>query len=243
MKARIRELGLDDFAAYRRRLESDPAEWALFDACCPITISRFFRDRSVCEILASRVLPEIAARTAREKREARIWSAGCASGEEPYTLKIIWDCELAPSFPDVPVAIVATDVDETVLARARRGCFEPASLRELPPSLVEQAFDRVGALYCVKPKHREGIEFKRQDLRREMPGLRFDLVLCRNLAFTYFAEPLQHQVLAGIADRLAPHGYLVIGMHERLPSVEPALMPLAGAPQIFARTAAPLPAG
>lgn len=242
LKARIRELGLDDFAAYRRHLEANPAEWAVFDACCPITISRFFRDRSVFETLVSSVLPEIAARAARERRAARIWSAGCASGEEPYTLKIIWDCEIAPTFPDLRVSIVATDVDEAVLARARRGCFEPASLRELPPRLVARAFDRVGALHCVRPKHREGIDFLRQDLRREMPALRFDLVLCRYVAFTYFAEPLQRQVLAGILDRLVPHGYLVLGTHERLPSVEPALMPLSGAPQIFARTAAPFPA-
>lgn len=159
LNGRIRELGLDDFAAYRRRLEADPAEWTAFDECCPITISRFFRDRSVFEALRRRVLPEIAARAVRERRAVHIWSAGCASGEEPYTLKIIWDYDVAPSSPGAPVSIVATDVDETVLARARRGCFEPTSLHELPPHLVEQAFDRVGPLYCIKPKYREGIEF------------------------------------------------------------------------------------
>ena len=115
----------------------------------------------------------------------------------------------------------------------QRPGFPRASLRELPPHLAEQAFDRVGALRCVRPKHREGIEFLCQDLRREMPALRFDLVLCRYVAFTYFAEPLQRQVLAGIMDRLSPYGYLVIGTHEHLPSVEPALMPLSGAPQIL----------
>ncbi len=238
LKARIRELGLGDFAAYRRRLDADPAEWAVFDACCPVTISRFFRDKGVFEALRSRVLPEVAARAARERRSVRIWSAGCASGEEPYTLKIIWDCDVAPSFPGVPVAIVATDVDETVLARARQGCFEPSSLRELPSDLAGQAFDRHGSLCCIRPRHREGIEFRRQDLRREMPALVFDLILCRYVAFTYFAEPLQRQVLTGITDRLAPHGYLVIGTHERLPGAEPVLTPLRGAPQIFERITA-----
>jgi chemotaxis protein methyltransferase CheR len=97
--------------------------------------------------LRKRVLPEIAARAVRERRAARIWSAGCASGEEPYTLKIIWDREVAPSFSGAAVSIVATDVDEAVLARARRGCFEPTSLRELPAHFIEQAFDRVGPLY------------------------------------------------------------------------------------------------
>ena len=236
LSRRIHELGLADFTAYRRRLEADPAEWTAFDSCCVVTISRFYRDRSVYETLRERVLPEIAARAVREGRMARIWSAGCASGEEPYTLKVIWDCDVARSFPDASVLIAATDVDDTVLARARRGCFEPTSLSELPPQLIRQAFDRAGPLYCIKPKHREGIEFLHQDLRRGGPARTFDLVLCRNVAFTYFAEPLQRLVLRGIMDRLAPHGYLVIGTHERPPSVEPTVRPLCGAPQIFERT-------
>ena len=235
LKRRIRELGLDDLAAYRRRLEADPAEWRAFDQCCHITISRFFRDRGVFEVLHKCVLPDIARRVARERRPAQIWSAGCASGEEPYTLKIIWDREVACSVPGAPASIVATDVDETVLARARRGCFEPTSLRELPPHLLEEAFDRVGPLYCIKPRHREGVEFLHQDLRSEAPALLFDLILCRYVAFTYFAEPLQQQVLVRIMDRLAPHGYLAIGTHEQVPSVEPALQSLDGAPQILRR--------
>jgi chemotaxis protein methyltransferase CheR len=235
LKRRIRELGLDDLAAYRRRLEADPAEWRAFDECCHIIISRFFRDRGVFEVLRKHVLPDIATRVTYEKRAAHIWSAGCASGEEPYTLKIIWDREVARSAPGAPVSIVATDIDETVLARARRGCFEPTSLRELPPHLLEEAFDRVGPLYCIKPRHREGVEFLHQDLRSEAPALLFDLILCRYVAFTYFAEPLQQQVLVRIMDRLAPHGYLAIGTHEQVPSVEPALQSLDGAPQILRR--------
>ncbi len=239
LKRRILELGLDDLAAYRRRLDADPAEWRAFDECCHITISRFFRDRGVFEVLRKRVLPEIATRVAHEKRAARIWSAGCASGEEPYTLKIIWDREVARAIPGAPVSIVATDVDETVLARARRGCFQPTCLRELPPYLLEEAFERAGSLYCVKPQHREGVEFLHQDVRSEAPALLFDLILCRYVAFTYFAEPLQQRVLLRIVDRLAPHGYLVIGTHEQLPSVEPALQSLTGAPQIFRRSGSP----
>jgi chemotaxis protein methyltransferase CheR len=235
LKRRIVELGLDDLAAYRRRLEADPAEWRAFDECCHITISRFFRDSGVFEVLRKRLLPDIARRAVHEKRTARIWSAGCACGEEPYTLKIIWDCEIARAVPGAAVSVVATDVDEAVLARARRGCFEPTSLRELPPHLLEAAFDRGESLSCIKLQHREGVEFLHQDMRSEAPALLFDLILCRNIAFTYFAEPLQRRVLLRIVDRLAPHGYLAIGTHEQLPPVEPALASLDGAPQIFRR--------
>jgi len=233
LRRRMGDLQLADFAAYRARLETDPAEWRAFDDCCHITISRFFRDKGVFEVLRRRVLPDIAARARRGGRGARIWSAGCASGEETYTLKILWDLELAGTFPEVPVAILATDIDNAMLARARVGCFAASSLSELPPHLADQAFDRVGSRFCVKPRHREGIEFRYQDLRAEMPESLFDLILCRYVVFTYFSLPLQKTVLHRIADRLAPNGYLVIGAHEKLPDSGTALSPLAGSSQIL----------
>ena len=239
LKRRMNDLRLADFPAYQSRLQTDPTEWRIFDELCHITISRFFRDRGIFEALRRRVLPEIAARAKQEGRAAHIWSAGCASGEEPYTLKILWDLEVASSFPRVSLSVVATDIDKTILARAQEGCFEATSLHELPPHLVGQAFDQVGTLFCVKPRHREGIEFLCQDLRVEAPKSVFDLILCRYVAFTYFEPLLQRSVLDDIVGRLSPDGYLVIGTHERLPDGGTKLLPLAAAPQIFARRQAP----
>jgi chemotaxis protein methyltransferase CheR len=238
VKRRMAELGLDGFEAYRARLEADPEEWRVLDECCHITISRFFRDRGVFEALRRQVLPEIARRARREGREASCWSVGCASGEEPYTVKIIWDLEIAVATPGAALEIVATDIDAAMLARAREGCFDATSLDELPPALIAEAFDRVGDRYCVCPRHRAGIAFLDQDIRTDAPPGPFDLVLCRYLAFTYFAESLQRQVLARLLDRLAPHGYLVIGTHERLPETATSLATLAGSDQIFQRSAA-----
>jgi chemotaxis protein methyltransferase CheR len=230
---------LDDFAAYRARLEADPTEWRVFDEFCHITISRFFRDRGIFEVLRTRVLPDIAARAKREGRDAHVWSAGCASGEEPYTLKILWDVEVASAYPSILLSIIASDVDKAMLARAREGCFASTSLHELPPPLIEQAFDRMGSRYCVKPKHRKGVEFVDQDLRLELPPRVFDLILCRYVAFTYFAVPLQSKVLVRMLERLRPGGYFVIGTHEQLPGDVPELVPLIGAPQIFEKRTAP----
>jgi chemotaxis protein methyltransferase CheR len=224
---------LKDYLAYQARLEADPSEWQILDECCHITISRFFRDRGTFEVVRRLVLPDIAVRAKREGRTAEAWSAGCASGEEPYTLKILWDIEIARIFPAVPLSIVATDVDDAMLARAREGCFKPTSLHELQPSLIEQAFDRVDTGYCVKPEHRAGIEFLDQDLRMKMPPRHFDLILCRYVAFTYFAEALQRKVLAGMLERLRSQGYLVLGTHEQLPGNIPELRALPSAPQIF----------
>jgi chemotaxis protein methyltransferase CheR len=91
----------------------------------------------------------------------------------------------------------------------------------------------VGHHFCVRPQHREGIEFLDQDLRTEAPKPLFDLILCRFVAFTYFAPPLQEQVLNRIVDQLLSGGYLAIGTHERLPTDSSGLLPLARAPQIF----------
>ncbi len=228
----MNDLGVSDFAAYRTRLEDDPAEWRILDECCHVTISRFFREKPVFEVLRSSVLPHIAERAQREGRAARFWSAGCASGEEPYTLKIIWDLEVARA-GGVPLFIVGTDADRAMLARADKACFTAGSVLELPPPLVSQAFDRVDSLYCLKRQYREGIEFLQQDLRLGAPPGRFDLILCRYVAFTYFSSQLQEEVLLRIRDRLYLEGYLVIGGDERLPPGNAGLVPLAGAPQIF----------
>jgi chemotaxis protein methyltransferase CheR len=239
LKRRIRELQLGDLTAYQARLEADHLEWRVLDECCHITISRFYRDRGVFDALRSRVLPDIASRAKRERRAAHVWSAGCASGEEPYTLKILWDLEIANSCPSLSLSILATDVDKGMLERAQKGCFEPTSLHELPQRTIDEAFDQVGALFCVKQQHRGGIEFLHQDLRSQAPTFQFDLILCRYVAFTYFANPLQELTLHRLLGRLLSNGYLVIGTHEKLPDNGAALTPMVGAPQIFQKKAAP----
>jgi chemotaxis protein methyltransferase CheR len=183
--------------------------------------------------LEALVLPDIAARAEAEKRQARFWSAGCASGEEPYTLKILWDLIISPAFPGAECSVVATDVDETVLKRAREGCYARGTLRELPEALVRQGFEPSGNLFRVRQRHREGVSFLLQDLRLEAPDGRFDLILCRNVAFTYFQPPLQAEALDRIVGRLASPGYLVIGAGETLPHEMKGLVPLSGVPEIF----------
>jgi len=236
---RLRDLQLANLGAYRARLDTDPAEWRVLDDCCHVTISRFYRDRHVFDALRRRVLPDIAARAEREQHEARVWSAGCASGEEPYTLKILWDMEIAGGYPQVSLLVIATDADTNMLARARKACFEATSLHDLPCDLIGKAFDPTGPLFCLKPQFRKGIEFLHQDLRSEAPAVLFDIILCRYVAFTYFAPPLRQQVLGRILERLLPNGYLVIGTHEQLPGNGAALTPLAGVPAIFQKASKP----
>jgi chemotaxis protein methyltransferase CheR len=236
LRRRMKELGLQGFSAYRDQLAANPDEWAVLDGMCHITVSRFFRDSRVFEALSQRVLPDIAARVAQERRGARFWSVGCASGEEPYTLKIVWDLAVANRFPGVRCSIVATDVDDIMLVRARKSCYAKGSLRELPKAFITEGFDRVDNVFCIRPQHREGVSFLRQDLRAEAPNGPFDLILCRNVAFTYFEAPLQRQVLMRLVEHLASPGYLVIGVQERLHEELDGLVHLPGVPQILMLT-------
>jgi chemotaxis protein methyltransferase CheR len=218
VRRRIKHLALDGFAAYRLRLEHDPDEWRRLDRFCRITISRFYRDPDVFERLRRAILPDLAQRAQADKRFViRCWSAGCASGEEAYTLRILWDLEVALRYPSLDLSVIGTDVDETMLRRARAARYLRSSLRDLPQAFLAQAFERCGEFYRVRAPHRRGITFVQQDLRHETPRGGFDLVLCRNAAFTYFAPDLQHRVVAWMAAALAPGGYLVVGAGEDVP--------------------------
>ena len=229
----MERLGLGDASAYRARLEADPAEWAALDSLCRITISRFLRDRAVWDALVREVLPTLArAALARGDRELAAWSAGCASGEEPYGLSIAWELALQPHFPDLAFRIVASDADEAVLRRAGRACYAAGSLRELPASWREAAFEEREGSFCLRGGFRERVELRCEDVRVRQPEGPLDLVLCRNLAFTYFDARAQCEFLGRVAERLRPGGALVIGRHERLPEGA-RFAPWPGAPCVF----------
>lgn len=216
VRRRLRELDLPDVAAYRRHLEAVSGEWPVLDGLCRIPISRLYRDRGVFDCLAEEVLPACARNAAAEGRPLRCWSAGCASGEEAVTLRLLWDLRLAADFPATRLEIVASDVDPVLLRRAARGCYSAGALKDLPADL-RAAFVSTGEEWCLKPAHLGGIDYRCEDLRTDWPAGPFDLVLCRNLAFTYFDAALQRAVLSQIAVRLRPAGVLVLGRHEALP--------------------------
>jgi chemotaxis protein methyltransferase CheR len=213
IERRARALGLGDVGAYRQHLEAHAREWDELKALCTVPISRFYRDREVYDCLAARVLPALA-EAALERRAAQLecWSAGCASGEEPYTVAI-----LCRSILEMQFRVLATDTDTAVLARAQAGCYGASSLKELPAAWRSRAFERRAKLFCLRAIYRRGVEFERRDLLAETPQREFDLVLCRNLAFTYFAPVVARAALERIAGGLRPGGALVIGLHERLP--------------------------
>lgn len=234
VRRRLAALGLADLDAYRARLAADKAEWAALDALCRIPISRFWRDRAVFDCLAREVLPSLTqVAVARGDPRLRAWSAGSASGEEPYGLRLAWSLRAGPRFPGLRLEVVATDADPAMLTRAAAGRYRRGSLRDLPPELIDTAFDRRDDRYDIRVTYRRDVAFVRQDVRHVLPEGPFDLVLCRNLAFTYFDEPGQRALLARICTRLRPGAALVIGRKETLPEPHPDLVRWAGAAPVY----------
>jgi len=211
-------LGLADVAAYRSLLEARSDEWRVLDELCRVTISRFARDRAVWAELAADVLPRLAREARRAGRTSvRAWSAGCGAGEEPFTLAIAWELAVAPHWPDVALDVLATDIDDVQLGRAAIARFPAGTLRELTDESRRAGFEHVGGEEHVRDRFRAHVRFERHDVRTVPPDGPFDLVLCRNLAFTYFDEPVQHQVAASLRTVLRAGGVLVVGVHERIP--------------------------
>jgi len=225
--ARCRGLGLDGVRAYRDYLADRPAEWRELDHLCRVTISRFGRDRGIWSSLVDEILPALAA-AAQARGSLSAWSAGCGAGEEPYSLAIAWHFAVAPRWPRLALDVVATDVDDNQLARAARACYPRGALRELPDPWRDAAFEPGPGVDCLRAPFRAPVRFERHDVRTPPPpGGPFDLVLCRNLAFTYLAEPAQRAAAASFRSVLRDHGVLVVGVHERLPDGAPRFSPRA----------------
>jgi len=236
LEKRMAELGLAELADYRLRLEREPTEWAVLDTICRIPLTRFYRDRVVFEHLERVVLPELGRMAmARGDTEMRGWSLGCASGEEPYTVAIVWRLAVAPRFSRLTLRIVATDCDREAIERARRGCYPAHSLRDLPHPMRAAAFRESSAGLVVEDGYRIGVDFQVQDVRTRMPDGPFHLILCRNVVFTYFDEELQRQILPRVARRLVSGGALVIGASESLPERPEGLEPWPGGHTVYRR--------
>lgn len=218
VRRRLRELSLADYGEYRTYLDATPSEWDTFAKMCRIPISRFYRDKGVFAVLGGHLLPLLAEEVRRAGRaQVSVWSAGCASGEEPFSVSILWALEVAPNFPDLSLRVLATDAEPHMVARAKRGCYKQGSLKDVPSCWTSRAFLPGNAEHCVRERFRHAVTFETADFMRNAPDEVFDLILCRNVAFTYLAMEEQQKALQILARHLRKNGFLVLGAHEKLP--------------------------
>jgi chemotaxis protein methyltransferase CheR len=167
---RIKGLQLSGMDEYRTFLAEHSEEWEHLDSLCRISISRFYRDRSVFEYLVTYAMPELAVHVrALPERRFRIWCIGCAAGEEVYTLRLLWE-SLQPDFPEIDFSVLGTDVDANQIERARIACYPGSALRELPDHLRQRAFEKKNGEECLLPQFKNHVAFRIQDIRREAPN-------------------------------------------------------------------------
>ncbi len=219
LKKRLQELNLSELATCKTHLENHPAEWQVLDALCYVTISCFYRDKTVFNILGERILPYLAEKAIESREnEIRIWSAGCCSGEEPYTLKILWKHIASPKLnTTLPIDIVATDFNPHLIKRTQKGIYPQGSCKDLPAALRDKAFKETEEGFTIREAYKPNIHFMCQDIRSQFPEGRFHLLMCRNLVFTYVDKDLQIELLNKLVQKIYPNGFLVIGSKERLP--------------------------
>ena len=238
VQRRIDELGLPGADGYRDYLQASSDEWGVLDRACRVTISRFNRDRVVLDKVGSEVLPVLADAVLNTGKNAlRAWSAGCAMGEEAYTLVLIWDQVGGRDYPRLDIHVTGSDIDELLLRRAARACYAYSSVKALPETWLKSAFGRHGDEYCLEPRLRKKAEFIRQDIRDRSTMDPFHIVFCRNLAFTYFENALQLEILDYLHGCLVHGGALVIGHHESLPAGFTGFEPWSTQKAIFRRVA------
>jgi chemotaxis protein methyltransferase CheR len=236
IRHRLQELGCPNAAAYLQELERNAAERRLCRRLMSVSVSRFFRDRRLWECLIQDIFPSL---LGQAHEGVRIWSAGCACGEEPYSITMLWHSLTRSPSCTTGLHVLATDLNPCYLQRAKKGIYPASSLRDVPESLRSRYFRprKDAQSYAVKDLLKDAITWKVQDLFSEIPEARFQVIFLRNSLMTYYEERSRVPVLRKVLGVLSPGGILVIGSHERLPAAELGLAPCGSLPYVFQREA------
>jgi two-component system, chemotaxis family, CheB/CheR fusion protein len=198
---------------YVRYVQKHPDEYQRLSSAFLIKVTQFFRDPDLYEYLRETLVPQLIDEARGNERELRIWSAGCATGEEAYSLAILVADALGDELSTFTVRIFATDLDEEAIAFARRGRYPASAMSAVHPDLLARWFQRDGDQYEVTKEVRTLVVFGQHDLGQRAPFPRIDLTLCRNVLI-YFTLELQKRSLQLFAFSLREGGYLVLGKAE-----------------------------
>jgi two-component system, chemotaxis family, CheB/CheR fusion protein len=214
IRKRMYEAGSANYVDYRDRLETSAEEFNYLFNTILINVTGFFRDAETWTFLQHEIMPELLANV-DPAREIRVWSAGCATGEEAYSLAIAFSEALGIEECGKRVKIYGTDVDDEALHDARVGVYSAKVLEGLPAELREKYFERNATQFAFRPDLRRRVIFGRHDITRDAPISRLDLLVCRN-TLMYFNVETQAQVIDRFHFALRQGGYLFLGKAEML---------------------------
>lgn len=209
---RMSVLGLDQPSAYLRHLISDESEADKLFRDLLINVTSFFRDRPSFEALRARIVPQLL-EDKKDGDEVRVWVPGCSSGQEAYTLAMILADEMHRLDCKARLSVFGTDIDEEALAEARTGRYPNTIATEVPGELLDRWFTATRDGYEVRPELRDAVRFSSQNLLKDPPFSRIDLITCRNVLI-YFDSKLQDTALRVFHYALRPGGWLMLGSSE-----------------------------
>lgn len=213
LQRRIVATNCSNLESYKVYLQDHSEEYDQLISSFLIKVTEFMRDPELFTWLQEQILPRLIEHSRSNNNELRLWSAGCATGQEAYSLAILVCEVLGDKIKDFNIKIFATDVDVNAIAFARRGLYPARSLDKLPKELVKRYFTPERDGYSIKKRVRELVVFGEHDLGQRAPFPKIDMVLCRNVLI-YFNRELQQHALELFAFALRDEGYLVLGRSE-----------------------------
>ena len=231
---RMQAVGIEGFDAYRDYLELHAHEFDELFNTILINVTSFFRDREAWEVLAREFVPALLARKGPGE-PVRVWSAGCASGQETYTVMMVLAEAMQPDEFRARVKVYATDADNDALATARQGTYDEDDLDELPEGYRDRYFERTGGQWAFRADLRRQVIFGRHDLVQDAPISHLDLLVCRNVLM-YFNAEVQSRILSRFHFALAPHGMLFLGKAEMMRSHADLFVPANLRARVFRKT-------
>ncbi|MFO0624766.1 MAG: chemotaxis protein CheB [Polyangiales bacterium] len=231
IERRMTHLGLARLEDYVARLKVDRPEVHALVGEMLVSVTRFFRDEDVWELVRTSLFPRLAS---SRNGPLRLWVAGCATGPEAYTIAMLFAEAIEEARASVDYKIFATDLDREALARASAGVYSAEALADVSPARVERFFEARGSDYIVSRELRRRVVFAEHNLTRDPAFTRLDFVSCRNVLI-YMKPALQQRVLASLTFALKPDGALLLGPSETLGDVDAYYRPIDAQRKLFSR--------
>ncbi|MDP2904027.1 MAG: EAL domain-containing protein [Methylovulum sp.] len=239
IQRRLMATNVVDITAYLKHLDNHPDELARLSKDILISVTAFFRDRDAFNVLGQAIRNVCSRKT--PGTEIRVWVAGCATGEEAYSIAMMFADTLGECLSQFKIQIFATDIDEDALSFARRGVYPAAAMSEVSPEQLQRYFHPRNQAYEASKPLRDLIMFARNNLASDPPFMRLDLVSCRNVLI-YFEAALQARVLHSFQFGLNPDAYLFLGRSESITHAEKIFRPVDRRERLFCRSNAPVSA-
>ncbi|GGJ60323.1 chemotaxis protein methyltransferase CheR [Anoxybacillus voinovskiensis] len=211
MKRRLTSLyekrGFRNFQEFFQAMEKNEALFHEFLDRMTINVSEFYRNANRWEVLEKQILPKLLERN----RRLKVWSAACSTGEEPYTLVMV----LSNFLPLSQISVLATDIDENAISRAKIGVYTERALQEVPEAMKKKFFTKEGMYYKIDENIKKAVTFKKHNLLADRFDTNYDLIVCRNVLI-YFTEEAKQVLYHKFNQALRPGGILFVGSTEQI---------------------------